>query len=70
MAWITITNNPLWEYDNAPADPGGSLTYIWSKQTNGIRTSTFDGTEIYTNCRMVGTTVDAGELNKTYWDAQ
>ena len=70
MAWIKITNNPLWEYDNNPSDPGGALTYLWSKQTAGIRTNT-DGMEIYTNCRMIGESVTTrGELNKTYWDAQ
>ena len=70
MAWITIPNNSVWEYDNDPADPGGAETTLWEKQTDGIRTNS-SGTEIYTKCRIVGTTVDtSGELNKTYWDAR
>lgn len=69
MAWVTITNNPTWEYDNAPADPGVGSPYrpLWLKQTNGIRT--FQGHEVYTKVRQVGTTVDTmGEMSKTYWD--
>ena len=71
MAWVTIPNNPTWEYDNAPPDPGGALTALWNTQTNGIRTSA-RGDEIYTNCRLVGSTAASvpNELNKTYWDAQ
>lgn len=71
MAWQSIPNNPYWEYDDNPPDPGGAQSDLWSKQTNGIRTNTFDGTEVYVKCRMIGTTVDTmGELNKTYWDNQ
>lgn len=71
MAWVTITNNPVWEYDNNPPDPGLNSPYrpLWSKQTNGIRTTR--GHEVYTKVRRVGTTVEtAGELSKTYWDNQ
>ena len=71
MAWVTITNNPVWEYDNNPPDPGLNSPYkpLWLKQTNGIRTTR--GHEVYTKVRRVGTTVEtAGELSKTYWDNQ
>jgi len=68
MAWITIIGTNL-EYDNNPADPGGAQSILWAKQTNGIRSNIFDSTEIYTKCRIIGTTVDTfGELNKTYYD--
>jgi len=76
MAWVGITNNPVWEYDNTPADPGGpSSPYynLWLKQTNGIRTVTYGGVtfEVYTKCRRVGSTVETmGEISKTYWDNQ
>lgn len=70
MAWVTITNNPIWEYDNNPPDPGVDSPYyeLWTEQTNGIRTFK-GGHQVYVKCRRVGTTVDtAGELSKTYWD--
>ena len=71
MAWVTIPNNPEWEYDNAPADPGVNSPYraLWLLQTNGIRT--FRGYETYVKCRLVGTTVDTmGEISKSYWDTR
>jgi len=71
MAWVTVTNNPQWEYDNNPPDPGVGSPFrpLWLKQTNGVRT--FKGHEVYTKVRRVGTTVEtAGELSKTYWDNQ
>lgn len=72
MAWVAITNNPNWEYDNAPADPGVGSPYrpLWLKQTSGVRT--FKGHEVYTKVRRVGDspTTNRGELSKTYWDNQ
>jgi len=70
MAWVAVTNNTTWEYDNNPTSPGVSSPYydLWSEQTNGIRTH--GAHSVYTKCRIVGTTVDtAGELSKSYWDA-
>tara|TARA_R100000541_G_scaffold1902_4_gene7096 strand:+ start:1442 stop:2014 length:573 start_codon:yes stop_codon:yes gene_type:complete len=51
MAWVTITNNPSWQYDNAPADPGANspLRPLWLKQTSGVRTT--NGHEVYTSVR-------------------
>lgn len=71
MAWVTITKNPTWEYDNTPPDPGGKQTALWSTGTDGIRTS-IDGTQIYMNCRLVGSTAASvpSEINKTYWDSR
>ena len=70
MAWSAIANNTEWEYDNAPPDPANGQSDLWGKQVSGIRTNA-DGSEIYTKCRVIGTTVDSsGEINKTYWDNQ
>lgn len=71
MAWITIPNNPTWEYDNNPPDPGGALTTLWSTGTSGIRTNQSNN-KIYMNCRKVGSNTASvpSEINKTYWDAQ
>ena len=73
MAWVAITNNPNWEYNNQPTDPSNvasSLRPLWLKQTSGIRT--FKGHEVYTQVRRVGDPPQAnrGELSKTYWDNQ
>ena len=70
MAWVNITNNTGWQYNNSPSDPGASspLRPLWQKQTNGIRTT--NGHAVYTECRRTGTTAVAGEISKTYWDAQ
>ena len=70
MAWVAIPNNPRYEYNNAPTDPGAGspLRPLWLKQTNGVRTTL--GFENYTNVRRVGTTDDIGEMSKNYWDAQ
>ena len=70
MAWVQIPNNPYWEYDNNPPDPGYKLTALWSTGTNGIRVNPVDGTEVYMNCRMVGSSASSepSEISKTYWD--
>jgi hypothetical protein len=68
MAWNVLANNTDWEWNDTPADPGGAETALWNKQTGGIRINP-DGTEIYTNCRRVGKTLDTqGELNKIFYD--
>ena len=73
MAFVAIPNNPNWEYDNAPADPGAGspLRKLWLLQTNGVRQFK-NGTEVYTKVRKVGDgpTADRGEMSKSYWDAQ
>lgn len=72
MAFVVIPNNPNWEYDNAPADPGAGspLRPLWLKQTNGVRNDR--GHEVYTKVRKVGDGPDAdrGEMSKTYWDSR
>tara|TARA_B110000879_G_C11164748_1_gene510639 strand:+ start:1671 stop:2639 length:969 start_codon:yes stop_codon:yes gene_type:complete len=72
MAWLLIPNNRVWEYDNAPPDPGANSPYrpLWLKQTAGIRINS-DGQKVYTKVRQVGSTVDTmGEIAKTYWDVK
>lgn len=70
MAWVAVTNSTVWEYDNAPSDPGGAESKLWAKQTNGIRTNP-SGREVYTNCRKVGSGDESrsNELSKTFYDA-
>ena len=71
MAWVTITNNPTWQYNNAPANPGTGNKFkktLWDLQTNGIR-STGQSHEVYVEVRKVGdTNRTRGEMSKTYWD--
>ena len=62
MAWILITNNEVWEYDNDPADPGAD-------------SPNSDGQKVYTKVRKVGSNPvgsngTMGEISKTFWDAQ
>ena len=70
MAWTPIPNNPNWEYDSAPPDPGGAQSALWATGVNGIRTTPF-GQEVYMNCRRVGSNDSSrpSEISKTYWDA-
>lgn len=71
MAWITVPGSTKWEYNNTPVEPPVSNEgqhSLWSKQTNGIRP--IYGMEMYTECRLIGTTVQTmGELSKTYYDS-
>ena len=70
MAWQNIPNNPYWQYDDTPPDPGGAQTALWQTSTNGVRTSV-RGDEIYVNCRhtLLHPTQDSfpNEINKTFW---
>jgi len=70
MAWLPIPNNPTWEYDNNPPDPGGKQTALWEKQTAGVRTR--GPNAVYTRVRRVGDAPDAnrGEISKSYWDSR
>ena len=70
MAWQNIPNNPRWQYDDAPLDPGGAETALWATSTNGVRTNAA-GDQIYVNCRhkLLHSTQDSfpNEINKTFW---
>jgi len=74
MAWQNIPNNPNWQYNDSPPDPGANspLRSLWQKQTNGIRD--FKGHKVYTQVRKITDPTDnnfsAGELSKTYWDSR
>ena len=78
MAWVDVTNsNNIWEYDNAAtvsATYSDSAAGANSTVANGIRTYTKPGTsdtvQTYIKTRKKGTTVERGELSKTYYDAQ
>ena len=75
MAWVDISgSNSIWQYDNAatisntyPDSADGANSVIAS----GIRTYTKPGggtVQVYIRCRKKGTTVERGELSKTYFD--
>ena len=71
MVWSVVPNNPNWEYDNAPVNPGVDSPYyfLWAKQVGGIRTN--HGYSVYTTCRRkrnINQTENFSELSKTYWD--
>jgi|TARA_B110000483_G_scaffold124253_1_gene149526 hypothetical protein len=78
MAWVDVPNsNNIWEYDNAAtvsATYSDSAAGANSTVASGIRTYTKPGTsdtvQTYIKTRKKGTTVDRGELSKTYYDAQ
>jgi|TARA_B110000971_G_C19959694_1_gene477376 hypothetical protein len=78
MAWVDVPNsNNIWEYDNAAtvsATYSDSAAGANSTVASGIRTYTKPGTsdtvQTYIKTRKKGTTVERGELSKTYYDAQ
>lgn len=85
MAWVAVTNNTYWEYDDAPADPGIDHPHrtLWLKQTNdGADVSykdAYDGATAYIiddAVTYLGSTYKCilaatGQLptNPTYWTA-
>lgn len=72
MAWVTVPNNPSWEFDNTatiadtyPRTPGNV--------GGGIRTYTMSGGRIRTTfikCRKINNPTAVGELDKTYYEAR
>ena len=71
--WNTIPQNPIWQYDSDPPDPGGAQTALWQTGTNGIRT-TSRGTEIYMNVQHrifnSGRASRPNEMSKSFFDAK
>ena len=78
MSWVTVPGtNSIWQYENTAT---ASNTYSDSAAganatiSGGIRTYTKPGTsdtvQTYIRCRKAGTTVERGELSKTYYDGQ
>jgi len=78
MAWVTVPNSDsIWEYENTATATNtypDSADGVNSVVANGIRTYTkpdVGGTvQVYMRTRKVGTTVERGELSKTYYDNQ
>lgn len=72
MAWQNIPNNPYWQYQDSPPDPGAGspLRPLWLKQTDGVRRK---GThEVYTQVRRIpqdasNDNANRGEISKTFW---
>ena len=62
--WNTIPQNPFWQYDSNPSNPGTG--------TNGIRTSRFG--QVYTHVRHrtlhAGRASEPSEISKTFWDTR
>jgi hypothetical protein len=78
MAWVTVPGtNSIWQYENTATVSNtysDSAAGANSTISAGIRTYTKPGTtdtvETYIRCRKTGTTVERGELSKTYYDGQ
>ena len=75
MAWVDIPgSNSIWQYDNAATISNtypDSADVANSVIASGIRTYTKPGggtVQVYIRCRKKGTTVERGELSKTYFD--
>lgn len=62
--WNTIPQNPIWQYDSDPSNPGTG--------TNGIRASSFG--QVYTHVRHrilhAGRASKPNEISKTFWDTR
>jgi hypothetical protein len=77
MAYVDVPgSSSVWQYDNAAT---ASNTYADSADgansviASGVRTYTKPGggtVATYIRCRKKGTTVERGELSKTYYDSQ
>jgi len=71
MSWVTIVQNPIWEYDDNPPNPGGAQTALWQTGVNGIRTNP-RGEKLYMNVRHKVLHADypsvPSEMSKTFWD--
>jgi len=78
MAWVDVPgSNSIWQYDNGATVSDtykNSADGANSTISGGIRTYTKPGTsdtvKVYIKTRKKGTTVERGELSKTYYDAQ
>jgi len=77
MAWVDVPgSNSIWQYENTAtaantySDSGAGANSVFS---GGIRTYTKPGggtVKVYARTRKKGTTVERGELSKTYYDNQ
>ena len=77
MAWVDVSgSNSIWQYENTAtaantySDSGAGANSAFS---GGVRTYTKPGggtVKVYARTRKKGTTVERGELSKTYYDNQ
>jgi len=77
MAWVDVPgSSSVWQYENAATEAhtysvsGAGANSVFS---GGIRTYTKPGggtVKVYARTRKKGTTVERGELSKTYYDGQ
>ena len=78
MAWVDVPgSNSIWQYENSAtaantySDSGAGANSVFS---GGVRTYTKPGTSdtvaVYARTRKKDTTVERGELSKTYYDNQ
>jgi len=78
MAWVDVPgSNEVWQYENSAtaantySDSGAGANSVFS---GGVRTYTKPGTSdtvaVYARTRKKDTTVERGELSKTYYDNQ
>jgi hypothetical protein len=77
MAWVDVPgSNSVWQYENSAtaantySDSGAGANSVFS---GGVRTYTKPGggtVKVYARTRKKGTTVERGELSKTYYDNQ
>ena len=78
MAWVDVPgSSAVWQYENSAtaantySDSGAGANSVFS---GGVRTYTKPGTSdtvaVYARVRKKGTTVERGELSKTYYDNQ
>ena len=77
MAWVDVPGSgSVWQFENTAtaahtySDSGAGANSVFS---GGIRTYTKPGggtVKVYARTRKKGTTVERGELSKTYYDAQ
>ena len=77
MAWVDVPgSSSIWQYENTAtasntySDSGAGANSAFS---GGVRTYTKPGggtVKVYARVRKKGTTVERGELSKTYYDNQ
>ena len=77
MAWVDVPgSSSIWQYENSAtaantySDSGAGANSAFS---GGVRTYTKPGggtVKVYARTRKKGTTVERGELSKTYYDNQ
>ena len=78
MAWVDVPgSSAVWQYENTAtatdtySDSGAGANSVFS---GGVRTYTKPGTSdtvaVYARTRKKDTTVERGELSKTYYDNQ